>query len=156
MWPWDACWLQEGWQTAKRLVWRVLKVWTVLGRPNGRLGRPEEAIDVWPWGAGQTADLDAHKKPMCGPGIPVGCKRAGKRLSVWRLWRVLMCGPGVPVGCKSGHKKPLMCGLGVAVGCKSGHKKRLMCGAGWLLAAGVAVGCRVKHAKSTFEGFYGF
>ena len=92
MWPWDACWLQEGWQTA---------------------------------------DLDAHKKP-------------------------LMCGPGVPVGCKSGHKKPLMCGLGVAVGCKSGHKKRLMCGAGWLLAAGVAVGCRVKHAKSTFEGFYGF
>ena len=19
MWPWDACWLQEGWQTAKRL-----------------------------------------------------------------------------------------------------------------------------------------
>ena len=92
LWPWDACWLQEGWQTA---------------------------------------DLDAHKKP-------------------------LMCGPGVPVGCKSGHKKPLMCGLGVAVGCKSGHKKRLMCGAGWLLAAGVAVGCRMKHAKSTFEGFYGF
>ena len=32
-------------------VWRVLKVWTVLGRPNGRLGRPEEAIDVWPWDA---------------------------------------------------------------------------------------------------------
>ena len=28
-------------------------------------------IDVWPWG---------HKKPlMCGPGVPVGCKRAGKR-----------------------------------------------------------------------------
>ena len=54
-----------------------------------------EAIDVWPWGAcwlqegWQTADLDAHKKPlMCGlgekplmygPGVPVGCKRAGKR-----------------------------------------------------------------------------
>ena len=36
------------------------------------------------------ADLDALKKPlMCGPGMPVGCKRAGKRLSVWRLWRVL-------------------------------------------------------------------
>ena len=35
------------------------------------------------------ADLDALKKPlMCGPGMPVGCKRAGKRLSVWRLWRV--------------------------------------------------------------------
>ena len=48
---------------------------------------------MWPWGAcwlqesWQTADLDAHKKP-------------------------LMCGPGVPVGCKSGHKKPLMCGAG--------------------------------------------
>ena len=28
----------------------------------------------------QTADLDALKKPlMCGPGVPVGCKRAGKR-----------------------------------------------------------------------------
>ena len=38
-------------------------------------------------GCGQTADLDAHRKP-------------------------LMCGPGVPVGCKSGHKKPLMCGAG--------------------------------------------
>ena len=54
---------------------------------------PEEAIDVWPWGAcwlqerWQTADLDAQKKP-------------------------LMCGFGVAVGCKSGHKKPLMCGLG--------------------------------------------
>ena len=63
------------------------------GLANGRLGCPEEAIDVWPWGAcwlqegWQTADLDAQKKPlMCGlgekplmygPGVPVGCKRAG-------------------------------------------------------------------------------
>ena len=43
-------------------VWRVLRV---EGLANGRLGRPQEAIDVWPWGAGwlqdapwQTAGLD--------------------------------------------------------------------------------------------------
>ena len=41
-----------------------------------------ERLEGW-----QTADVDAHKKP-------------------------LMCGPGVPVDCKSGHKKPLMCGAG--------------------------------------------
>ena len=51
------------------------------GLANGRLGCPEEAIDVWPWGAcwlqegWQTADLDAHKKPlMCGLGVAVGCR----------------------------------------------------------------------------------
>ena len=96
---------------------------------------------------------------MCGPGMPVGCKRAGKRLSVWRLWRVLMCGPGVPVGCKSGHKKPLMCGLGVAVGnrvkfgdFRAGKRQKLLM---WLDGCKIGL-TRVKHAKSTFEGFYGF
>ena len=51
------------------------------GLANGRLGCPEEAIDVWPWGAcwlqegWQTADLDAQKKPlMCGLGVAVGCR----------------------------------------------------------------------------------
>ena len=72
-----------------------------------------EAIDVWPWGAcwlqegWQTADLDAHKKPlMCGLGVAVGCRfkglegfkrleglerflRVWRVLSVWRLWSVL-------------------------------------------------------------------
>ena len=61
MWPWGACWLQEGWQTA---------------------------------------DLDAHKKRlMCGlgekplmygPGVPVGCKRAGKR-QTWMPIRSHWC-----------------------------------------------------------------
>ena len=60
------------------------------GLANGRLGCPEEAIDVWPWGEAidvwpwgacwlqegwQTADLDAHKEPlMCGLGVAVGCR----------------------------------------------------------------------------------
>ena len=42
---------------------------------------PIRSIDVWPWGAcwlqegWQTADLDAHKKPlMCGLGVAVGCR----------------------------------------------------------------------------------
>ena len=81
---------------------------------------------------------------MCGPGMPVGCKRAGKRLSVWRRWRVwrvlrvwtVLGRPNGRLG--RPYKKPLMCGPGVPVGCrgKSGHKKRLMCGAGWPLATG--------------------
>ena len=72
MWPWGACWLQEGWQTADL---DAQKKPLMCGRPWG------EAIDVWPWGAcwlqegWQTADLDAHKKPlMCGVGVAVGCR----------------------------------------------------------------------------------
>ena len=70
-----------------------MALWCLLaarGLANGRLGCPEEAIDVWPWGEAidvwpwgacwlqegwQTADLDAHKKPlMCGLGVAVGCR----------------------------------------------------------------------------------
>ena len=30
---------------------RVWSVWGFFGLANGRLGRPEEAMDAWPWGA---------------------------------------------------------------------------------------------------------
>ena len=87
MWPWGACWLQEGWQTAdldahKKPLMCGLEEKPLMYGPGVPVGC--KRAEGW-----QTADLDAHKKPlMCGlgekplmygPGVPVGCKRAGKR-----------------------------------------------------------------------------
>ena len=50
-----------------------LRVWSVLGRANGRLGRPEEAIDVWPWGACWLQEWP-YEAIDVWRGVAVGCK----------------------------------------------------------------------------------
>ena len=88
MWPWGACWLQdEAWQTAGLDPHDgPLMLGCLLGRMKH--GKPFNGFKGFKGlragRAGQTAGLDAHKKPlqtaMCGLGVPVGCRmKHGKR-----------------------------------------------------------------------------
>ena len=76
----------KGLRAGKRQTWTPIRShWCVAlgcllaarGLANGRLGCPEEAIDVWPWGGGW----------LQGEACQANVLRA---LRFWRVWRVLM------------------------------------------------------------------
>ena len=85
----------------------------------------DEACQVNVWRGWQTANLDAHKKP-------------------------LMCGLGVAVGCNSGQKKRLVCGAGWLLaarwsleGFRAGKRQKLLM---WL------DGCKIGLTLESEEG----